>query len=71
MICVPISLNLLSPPRQKAVVWDWPWLLKMIGDHGGLIECESEPKKTIFRIMLPMYSEKQYGVLKTNKEKAS
>jgi two-component system, NtrC family, nitrogen regulation sensor histidine kinase GlnL len=44
---------------------------KMIGDHGGLIECESEPKKTIFRIMLPMYSEKQYGVLKTNKETAS
>lgn len=44
---------------------------KMIGDHGGLIECESEPKKTIFRIMLPMYSEKQHGPLVTGKENAS
>lgn len=34
---------------------------KMIGDHGGLIECESEPNKTIFRLMLPMYSEKHHG----------
>jgi len=34
---------------------------KMIGDHGGLIECDSEPRKTTFRIMLPIYSEKQHG----------
>ncbi len=27
---------------------------KIIGDHGGIIECESEPKKTIFRVLLPM-----------------
>ena len=29
---------------------------KIIGDHGGIIECESEPRRTIFRIMLPIYS---------------
>lgn len=28
---------------------------KIIGDHGGVIECESEPRCTLFRIMLPMY----------------
>jgi two-component system nitrogen regulation sensor histidine kinase GlnL len=28
---------------------------KIIGDHGGVIEFESEPKRTVFRIMLPMY----------------
>lgn len=27
---------------------------KIIGDHGGVIECESEPRKTIFRIRLPI-----------------
>jgi two-component system nitrogen regulation sensor histidine kinase GlnL len=27
---------------------------KIIGDHGGIIECESEPNKTIFRVLLPM-----------------
>ena len=27
---------------------------KIIGDHGGVIECESEPKRTIFRVLLPL-----------------
>jgi two-component system nitrogen regulation sensor histidine kinase GlnL len=27
---------------------------KIISDHGGVIECESEPKRTIFRVLLPM-----------------
>jgi two-component system nitrogen regulation sensor histidine kinase GlnL len=27
---------------------------KIVGDHGGIIECESEPKRTVFRVLLPM-----------------
>ncbi|MDO9383166.1 MAG: ATP-binding protein [Hyphomicrobiaceae bacterium] len=27
---------------------------KIIGDHGGIIECDSEPKRTVFRVLLPM-----------------
>lgn len=27
---------------------------KIIGDHGGVIECESQPRKTIFRVLLPV-----------------
>lgn len=30
---------------------------KLIGDHGGVIECDSRPRRTIFRTMLPMYEE--------------
>jgi two-component system nitrogen regulation sensor histidine kinase GlnL len=26
---------------------------KIIGDHGGVIECESVPRRTVFRILLP------------------
>jgi two-component system nitrogen regulation sensor histidine kinase GlnL len=26
---------------------------KIVGDHGGVLECESAPRKTIFRILLP------------------
>jgi two-component system nitrogen regulation sensor histidine kinase GlnL len=26
---------------------------KIVGDHGGVIECESVPRRTIFRILLP------------------
>ncbi|MBC8338809.1 MAG: PAS domain-containing protein [Alphaproteobacteria bacterium] len=32
---------------------------KIIGDHGGVIECNSMPKRTEFRIMLPMAEEPQ------------
>ena len=29
---------------------------KIIGDHGGVIECDSKLNKTTFRVMLPMYT---------------
>jgi len=29
---------------------------KIVGDHGGIVECESQPRKTIFRVLLPMFS---------------
>jgi two-component system, NtrC family, nitrogen regulation sensor histidine kinase GlnL len=27
---------------------------KVVGDHGGIVECESVPKKTVFRLLLPL-----------------
>src|SRR6266852_610758 len=30
---------------------------KIIGDHGGIIECESQPRHTIFRVLMPMFTE--------------
>src|SRR5579863_9105359 len=29
---------------------------KIVGDHGGIIECESQPRRTIFRILMPKYT---------------
>lgn len=29
---------------------------KIVGDHGGVIECDSLPRRTTFRILLPAYS---------------
>jgi two-component system nitrogen regulation sensor histidine kinase GlnL len=26
---------------------------KIVGDHGGVIECDSIPRRTIFKILLP------------------
>jgi two-component system nitrogen regulation sensor histidine kinase GlnL len=29
---------------------------KIVGDHGGIIECESQSRKTTFRVLLPMFN---------------
>ena len=29
---------------------------KIVGDHGGIIECESQPRRTLFRILMPKYT---------------
>ncbi|MBX9739745.1 MAG: PAS domain-containing protein [Beijerinckiaceae bacterium] len=29
---------------------------KIIGDHGGIVECESHPRRTTFRVLMPMYA---------------
>jgi two-component system, NtrC family, nitrogen regulation sensor histidine kinase GlnL len=34
---------------------------KIIGNHGGVIECESQPKRTIFRVLLPIHRWQQGG----------
>jgi two-component system nitrogen regulation sensor histidine kinase GlnL len=28
---------------------------KIVGDHGGIIECESQHKKTVFRVLMPKF----------------
>lgn len=30
---------------------------KIIGDHGGVIECDSAPRRTTFRVLMPMFTE--------------
>ena len=34
---------------------------KIVGDHGGIIECESQPRRTIFRILMPKYTAPSKG----------
>lgn len=29
---------------------------KIVGDHGGIIECDSQPRRTVFRVLLPMHA---------------
>ena len=30
---------------------------KIIGDHGGIIECESQPRRTVLRILMPAHAD--------------
>jgi two-component system nitrogen regulation sensor histidine kinase GlnL len=29
---------------------------KIVGDHGGIVECESQARRTVFRVLMPVYS---------------
>jgi len=29
---------------------------KIVGDHGGVVECESQPRKTALRVLMPVYA---------------
>ena len=29
---------------------------KIVRDHGGVIECESQPRRTVFRALMPAYT---------------
>ena len=41
---------------------------KIVGDHGGIIECESQPRKTIFRVLLPMFNATKQHFDKSNRD---
>jgi two-component system nitrogen regulation sensor histidine kinase GlnL len=32
---------------------------KIVGDHGGIIECDSQPRKTTFRVLMPIFSARE------------
>ncbi len=39
---------------------------KIIGDHGGVVECESLPRRTIFRVLLSMQTPRGSNVLESD-----
>ena len=39
---------------------------KIIGDHGGVVECESLPRRTIFRVLLSMQTSRDLSVTESN-----
>jgi two-component system nitrogen regulation sensor histidine kinase GlnL len=34
---------------------------KLVGDHGGVISCDSQPGKTDFQVLMPMWSQERNG----------
>jgi two-component system nitrogen regulation sensor histidine kinase GlnL len=29
---------------------------KIVGDHGGIVECQSQPRNTTFRVLMPIFA---------------
>jgi two-component system nitrogen regulation sensor histidine kinase GlnL len=43
-------------PRSPAGRIGLALVAKIVGDHGGIVECESQSRRTIFRVLMPIYS---------------
>jgi two-component system nitrogen regulation sensor histidine kinase GlnL len=44
---------------------------KIIGDHGGIIECESQSRHTVFRVLMPMYASNGSGRIPVGEPEAA
>lgn len=40
---------------------------KIVGDHGGVIECDSEPGRTVFRVLLPLHKQADFKAAQKKK----
>jgi two-component system nitrogen regulation sensor histidine kinase GlnL len=53
-----IRFNEIYDPSLPHVVGSRDQLIQ-VGDHGGIIECESQPRRTTFRVLMPRTSSSQ------------
>jgi two-component system nitrogen regulation sensor histidine kinase GlnL len=53
---LPYIFDLFITTKSHGAGLGLPLVAKIIADHGGVIECESQPRRTVFRVLLPVVS---------------
>jgi two-component system nitrogen regulation sensor histidine kinase GlnL len=58
---LPILFDPFITTKQNGSGLGLPLVAKIVGEHGGIIECDSTPRGTTFRVLMPAWKETSSG----------
>ncbi len=58
---IPILFDPFVTTKQNGSGLGLALVAKIVGEHGGVIECESSPRRTTFRVLMPAWKEPKSG----------